>query len=145
MSFGRIAGTLVLGFSLGACATIVKGTSESIAITTPPTTGANCTLSSGQGNWTLVSPAAVTVQKSKEDMQVRCVKTGWQDGFGNIPSNFEGWTVGNLLFGGLIGVGVDAASGALNEYPHAFQVPMTQVAGPTPAAPMPVAPQKPMS
>jgi uncharacterized membrane protein len=47
-------------------------------------------------------------------MQIRCVKPDWQDGFATIPSNFEGWTVGNLVFGGLIGVGVDAATGAIN-------------------------------
>jgi hypothetical protein len=44
------------------------------------------------------------------------------------PSNFEGWTVGNLLLGGIIGLGVDAATGAINEYPHAFQIAMTPMA-----------------
>ena len=65
-------------------------------------------------------------REEQEDMQVRCVKAGWQDRIGNIPSNFEGWTVGNVLIGGIIGLGVDAATGAMNEYPHAFQVPMTK-------------------
>lgn len=74
-------------------------------------------------------------------MQVRCVKPGWQDGFGNIPSNFQGWTVGNLLLGGIIGLGVDAATGAINEYPNAFQVPM--VPAPNQAPPMMPAPYPP--
>ncbi len=117
---------------LSGCASIVKGTSQSIAITTPPTTGALCTLSSSQGNWQLTSPGAVTVEKSQQDIQVRCDKPGWQEGFATIPSNFEGWTVGNILLGGVIGLGVDAATGAINEYPHAFQVPMIPAAGQTP-------------
>jgi hypothetical protein len=123
--------------ALGGCASIAKGTSQSIAITTPPTTGAACILSSGQGNWTVTSPCAVTVEKSKEDIQVHCDKPGWQEGYATIPSNFEGWSVGNILLGGVIGLGVDAATGAVNEYPHAFQVPMTQLtnAPPTLAAP----------
>jgi len=120
--------------ALAGCASIVKGTSQSIAITTPPTTGAACILSSGQGNWTLTSPGAVTVEKSKDDIQVRCDKAGWQEGYGTIPSNFEGWTVGNILLGGVIGLGVDAATGAVNEYPHAFQVPMIQLATALPPA-----------
>jgi hypothetical protein len=124
-----------VALALSGCASIVKGTSQSIAITTPPTTGANCILSSGQGNWTVTSPGAVTVEKSKEDIQVRCDKPGWQQGVATIPSNFEGWTLGNILLGGVIGLGVDAATGAINEYPHAFQVPMTQASAPQPAIP----------
>jgi hypothetical protein len=68
-------------------------------------------------------------------MQVRCVKPGWQDASAVIPSNFEGWTLGNLLLGGVIGVGIDASTGAMNEYPNAFQVPMTPAAAAEPAAP----------
>lgn len=136
----KTLGILIGGaLALSGCASIVKGTSESIAITTPPTTGANCVLSSGQGNWTVTSPGSVTVQKSKEDIQVRCDKPGWQQGFATIPSNFEGWTVGNILFGGIVGLGVDAATGAINEYPHAFQVPMTQASAPPPAIALPPA------
>ena len=114
---------LVATIGLSGCASVIKGTSQSIAITTPPTTGAQCTLSSSQGNWVLTSPASVTVKKSKDDIQARCTKPGWQDGIATIPSNFEGWTVGNIVLGGVIGLGVDAATGAINEYPHAFQIP----------------------
>ena len=117
---------------LTGCASIVKGSSQSILITTPPADGANCVLSSKEGNWTLVSPGAVTVSKSKENITVTCKKDGFQDAVASIPSNFEGWTVGNLVFGGLIGLGVDAATGAINDYPDAFQVPMTPVPGVTP-------------
>ena len=34
-----------------------------------------------------------------------------------LRSEFAAMTFGNILFGGIIGVAVDAASGALNEYP----------------------------
>lgn len=106
------------------CASIIKGSTAAINVTSPPVTGANCTLSSSQGNWQLTTPASVTVERSKEDIQVRCTKQGYQDATAIIPSNFEGWTVGNLIFGGIVGVGVDAATGAMNDYPNAFQVPM---------------------
>ena len=110
---------------LSACASIIKGSTAAINVTSPPITGANCVLSSGQGSWQVTTPASVTVERSKEDIQVRCTKEGYQDATAIIPSNFEGWTVGNLVFGGIIGVGVDAATGAMNDYPNAFQVPMT--------------------
>jgi membrane-associated protease RseP (regulator of RpoE activity) len=55
---------------------------------------------------------------------ITCIKDGFQDAVASIPSGFEGWTVGNLVIGGVIGLGVDAATGAINDYPNAFQVPM---------------------
>src|SRR5712691_8599103 len=76
MAHSRIALVVVVAL-LSGCASVVKGSSQSIAITTPPTDGAQCTLSSSQGNWQLTSPGAVTVEKSMDAMQVRCVKPGW--------------------------------------------------------------------
>jgi hypothetical protein len=45
---------------------------------------------------------------------------------------------GNVVFGGLIGLGVDAASGAMNKYPDVVTVAMT----PDPTCARPVAPQR---
>lgn len=123
--------------ALSGCASIMKGSSQSINVATPPTTGALCNLSSKEGSWSLTSPGSVMVEKSNEDIQVRCTKAGWQDAVAAIPSSFQGWTVGNIIFGGIIGLGVDAATGAINEYPNAFQVPMMQVSGPPAAQPPP--------
>src|SRR5262249_4385895 len=125
--------TAALTMLLGGCASIVEGSSQSIAITTPPTEGAACALSNGRGNWQVMSPGAVTVGKDNEAMRVRCTKVGWQDAIETIPSDFAGWTLGNAIFGGLVGVGIDVASGAANKYPGAVEVPM-QRAGGTPAA-----------
>ncbi|HEY1710531.1 MAG TPA: hypothetical protein VGG10_19835 [Rhizomicrobium sp.] len=115
-----------IAFTLSGCATIIKGSSQNIAISTPPTEGATCVLTSKEGSWTVTSPGVVKVEKSKEDVQVVCRKPGWRDASATIPSNFQGWTLGNLLLGGVIGIGVDAATGAMNDYPHTFAVPMIQ-------------------
>ena len=130
-----VAGLGALGLTLSGCASIIKGQSQTIAITTPPTTGANCVLKSAQGNWTVTTPGSVTVQRSKENVEIRCNKQGWQEGYSTIPSTFEGWTVGNVLIGGIIGLGVDAATGAINTYPNAYQVPMYPLETPTASRP----------
>jgi hypothetical protein len=133
-------GLVVLaGFQLSACASIVKGSTASVAITTPPTSGADCTLNSPEGTWQVTSPASITLPRSKHDIQVRCTKEGYQEAAAVLPSTFEGWTLGNLIIGGVIGLGVDAATGALNDYPNAFQVPMQklEVLETTPAATAP--------
>ncbi|MDZ4739470.1 MAG: hypothetical protein SGJ03_06150 [Alphaproteobacteria bacterium] len=121
-------GIAALGIALSGCATITRGTTQSVAISTPPVTGAICDLTSSQGSWQILTPGAITLEKSSQDLQCRCHKEGYQDAVAVIPSNFEGWTVGNLVFGGIIGVGVDAATGAMNKYPASFQVPMTPLA-----------------
>jgi hypothetical protein len=133
MTYRLVAAVAAAGLLLSGCASIVRGSSQSILVTTPPTTGASCILASKEGNWTVTSPGAVTVSKSKENITITCKKDGFQDSVASIPSNFEGWTVGNILFGGIIGIGVDAATGAINDYPDAFQVPMTPIPGVTPA------------
>lgn len=127
MKYHALAALAALGVALSGCASIVKGDHQSIQITTPPTTGATCTLTNKRGTWTTTSPEPVTVDRSKTDMNVNCTKPGWNDAHAVIPSDFEGWTLGNIIFGGIIGVGVDAATGAMHDYPNAFQVPMTPV------------------
>ena len=127
-TFHKVGAVLNIGVVLSGCASVIKGSTQSINISTPPTMGAICNLSSARGNWQVMSPGAVSVEKSREDIQIRCAKPGWQEAALTIPSNFEGWTVGNILLGGVIGIGVDAATGAINEYPHTFQVPMMQAA-----------------
>jgi TonB family protein len=119
-----VAMMITCGMFLSGCATVMKGSNQSIAIATPPATGANCALSSKEGTWYVVSPGVVRVEKSEDAITVRCTKPGWQDASRVIPSDFQGWTVGNVFIGGVIGVGVDMASGAIHEYPHAFNVPM---------------------
>jgi phosphoketolase len=41
-----------------------------------------------------------------------------------IPSSPEAMAAGNVVFGGIIGLGVDAASGAINKYPDQITVAM---------------------
>jgi hypothetical protein len=126
---------------VSGCATIVSGTSQTIAISTPPADGATCTLSGGDDEQAQVTtPGVVTVPRSKHDIQVDCKKPGWKEATGTIPSHFAGATLGNVLIGGAIGVGIDAASGAANHYPHAFRVPMTKEAAQPKQAKAPVAP-----
>lgn len=134
--FLALALAALAAFQLSACASIVKGSSASVAVTTPPVQGANCALSSPEGTWQLTSPASITIPRSKHDIQVRCTKEGYQEAVAVIPSSFEGWTLGNIILGGVVGVVVDASTGAMNDYPNAFQVPMAKldVADTTPPA-----------
>ena len=99
------------------CATIVKGTTQNVAIETPGVEGAECELSSpGIGTKTVVTPATLELEKSQHNVSVTCRKRCYQDGVGVIASYTEGMAAGNVVIGGVIGLGVDAATGAMNKY-----------------------------
>jgi hypothetical protein len=116
--------------SLSGCATIVKGTTQSVAIETPGAPGAKCTLTSASvGAVTLVTPASVVLQKGSESVRVLCKKECFDDGVGIITSGTEAMAAGNLLAGGIIGLGVDAASGAMNKYNEQNQIAMVPIKG----------------
>lgn len=111
------AGGCAAAVALGACATLTRGTNETVSIITDPPE-ASCALKrSGQivgiANPT---PATVTLEKSKDDVSIVCSKDGHFDGVHVLSSTFQNMTFGNIVFGGFIGLGVDAASGAMHEY-----------------------------
>jgi len=103
---------------LSGCATITKGRAQTVTIDTFPP-GANCTLTREGEALAVVNPTpnTISVAKSKDPIAVVCKKEGYIDSTGVVESKFQDMTVGNVLFGGLIGVAVDASSGAMNEYP----------------------------
>ena len=111
----------------GACSTIVEGNDQTVTVSTDPA-GASCELRRGGQLIGVVNPTpgSVSVEKSSDDISVVCEMEGYDNAAGTFDSEFENMTLGNILFGGIIGVGVDAASGALNEYPSSVTIRMSE-------------------
>jgi hypothetical protein len=102
---------------MAGCATITRGTTQSVAINTPGAPGATCVLTSQSiPSQTVVTPATIIVEKGQSNIAVHCKKECFQDGVGVIQSSMEAMTAGNILVGGVIGLGVDAVSGAMHKY-----------------------------
>jgi hypothetical protein len=119
-----------LAVMLAACATITKGTTQVVAVNTPGAAGASCTLTSPAiGALTVVTPDTISLPKASDNISVRCSKECYQDGAGVISSNMEGMTAGNIILGGVIGLGVDAVSGAMNKYSPEIQVALIPIPG----------------
>lgn len=116
------------------CATITKGTSQPVTVQTDPT-AATCTLTRDGATVAVVNPTpgTVTVGKSHTDLAVRCTKDGFLDAVGTIGSKFQPMTFGNILFGGLVGIVVDAASGATAEYEPTVTIVLVPASFPTAA------------
>lgn len=115
---------------VAGCATITKGTTQSVAVNTPGVPGAQCTLtSSAIGSKVVTTPASIVLDKGSDNISVVCKKECYQDAVGIISSNTETMTAGNVLVGGVIGLGVDAASGAMNRYNADNQFAMIPIPG----------------
>lgn len=125
----RIVLCLLL-LAVAGCATITRGTMQSVSVDTPNVTGAVCTLSSSSiGSRTVTAPTTVTLEKGQDNVAVHCKKECYSDGVGTIASSVEAMTAGNILVGGVVGLGVDAVSGAINKYEPQVTIAMTPVPG----------------
>ena len=112
------------------CSTIVKGTEQQVSVNTPGVPGALCQLQSPAiGTRTVQTPANITLPKSKNNVAVSCTAQCYNPGVNTLASHTEVMTAGNVLFGGIIGLGVDAASGAMNTYDPGVEVMMTPLPG----------------
>jgi uncharacterized protein YceK len=116
---------IAIGLLASGCASIVKGTSQSVTVNTDPA-GATCLLSRDGQQIAAINPTpgTVTVGKASGTISVACKKEKYQDSAGVLASSFQAMTFGNIIFGGIIGVAVDAASGAMNEYPPMVTITM---------------------
>ena len=123
---GHLAMLVGLALACTACATVVGGTTQEVFIESEPT-GATCKVDRLGANVGVVNPTPgrVNVSRSKETMIVSCNRDGYEQSNEVLVSSFTGATVGNILLGGVVGIVVDAASGANNKYPDRIMVVMT--------------------
>lgn len=123
MSAMKAAAVAALAAALlggGGCASIVSGSRDDVGISTKPA-GGTCDVYNHNGILLAhtATPGRVTVPRSSSDLTVDCA-LGVKKGTEKIESESNGWVWGNVLlfppFGTLIGLAVDASTGALNGY-----------------------------
>ncbi|MCG8493015.1 MAG: hypothetical protein MI743_15450 [Sneathiellales bacterium] len=135
--------TLLISLALGACSTATRGTTQQIFVDTKEVEDAKCTLKNHKGQWTVEStPGTATVPRGGGAITVDCEKPNYKKSSQVVAENFEEMTLGNVLIGGIIGIAVDAASGAAFKYPERVSVYMEplvkNLSAPAIAAPTPV-------
>jgi hypothetical protein len=105
-----LLGTLVLT----GCATITQGTTDTLVIETKPT-NAIARLSNER---VCVTPCSIELPKNKA-LTIRFEKEGFESTQATVTPSMSGGggagMAGNVIFGGIIGAGVDATSGALKK------------------------------
>jgi hypothetical protein len=122
---------------LTGCASIVSGHNQPVSVEArhagKPVTGAQCKLDNDKGTWFVTTPGSVTVRRSYSDMNVRCEKDPLPPGQLIVKSGTKAMAFGNAIFGGLIGAGVDVATGAAYDYPSLITVLMGEMGAPAQA------------
>jgi hypothetical protein len=121
--FRHLLCLLPLAAGLPACATITTGSNHTLSVMTEPA-GAACNVVRDGKTVGVVNPTPGSVQLSKsiKDISVNCTRPGYGVGVSTAAGDLQPMTLGNILLGGVIGVAVDAASGALASYPDSIMV-----------------------
>lgn len=139
--FIGLAALLPVALLSGACATLTRGTTEQFVIESTP---AGAAVKTSHGFTCPATPCTFSLQR-KEPFTVTVSKDGFVTQTAEVKSEVAGGgaagMAGNVLLGGLIGIGVDATSGALNDLsPNPLQVVLLPVPAQAAAEPAP-APQ----
>ncbi len=101
-----LATLLALAGFISGCATIINGTTQRIPVSSDPS-GVTITVENGTKYKT---PATVELSR-KENHTLQFSLDGYESETVQLESVTSGAVMGNILAGGLIGWGVDAASG----------------------------------
>lgn len=131
----NVVAALCAGILLSSCGSITRGTSEPVHLSARPE-GAEITTSLGHR---CKSPCTVTVER-KTSFTAYAEHPGYHRGTIEIGTKVSGTGAtgfaGNVLIGGVIGMGVDAATGAaLDHYPNPAQIVLVPIDASDPKTP----------
>jgi hypothetical protein len=113
------------------CASTASGKNQSVSVVTvfegEQVNEASCTLTNDSGTWYVKTPGSVFLRKSSGDLSATCKKNNVQ-----AVATFQSSTSGGAVAGntamllipivGLVAYGVDAASGAMFNYPDTLNI-----------------------
>jgi len=142
----RILPAVAIAALCAGCASVTRGTTENISISSTPA-GATAEVAGLDIPTACVTPCVVQAKRNA-DITVTVSKEGYEPQVipltKEIPGTGAAGFAGNVLLGGLVGMGVDAATGAaLDHKPNPVIVTLSPAASPRPAKPRP--PRRPPS
>ena len=119
VSLAKGTATLIipcLALTLSGCASIVTGTSQQVTVDSNPG-GAKCLIyRNGARLHEGTTPMTFSVDKSMKDLNIACADAIQREARGKSKAGIQPWVFGNIILGGLIGIIIDIASGAVSLY-----------------------------
>jgi hypothetical protein len=130
----RALSAIGLALMTAGCATVTRGTTDQITVTSDPS-DARVTTSLAQS---CLTPCTFTVSR-KDEFIVKISADGYKPQEIPVKTQLAGsgaaGFAGNVLLGGVIGMGVDASTGATLEHvPNPINAVLEPIAPPAPAA-----------
>ena len=105
------------------CATIIHGTSQDIVADSSPREAEVWVDGTKEGE----TPVKLDLKRS-DSHTVKFVKEGYQDVEAEITNTASAWIIGNIVFGGIIGCGIDfITGGAYDLKPERLDVNLTKL------------------
>ena len=104
----RIFIFLLFSLTLISCGTIMQSTTQEVGISSNPSNAAVTINGQNMGNTPMILDL-----KRKNSYMVRFELPGYQTYETNLTRKTSGWVWGNIVFGGIIGLVVDASAGGM--------------------------------
>ena len=132
MNKTMLGATVLCALALAACSTVTRGTTNQLQIISEPT-GASVRTSL---NHSCNTPCTLTVNR-KDEFAVTFNLPGYKEQIVEVKTRLAGAGVagfaGNVIVGGVIGMGVDAVTGStLEHYPSPIEVRLEKDTPPAP-------------
>ncbi len=118
---GKLLVLLCLSMVTTGCASIVSDNNSATYIQTEPEE-ARCELHGQDFKRVINTPTSISLPSEAAPITVACKADGYRTTTEKLDTSMDGWVFGNLLFGGIIGVAVDAARGAGQKYPSQLTI-----------------------
>lgn len=113
--FGAFAASwavVVLLLATG-CASIVCGTRQKVAVRSNPPGAVVYVDDEMKGTTSQEAPLKLSLRRSDPSISIRLELDGYEPWFTQIDREFNWWYAGNCILGGIIGLVIDAADGAM--------------------------------
>ena len=114
---------LLVPIIFNSCATITKDDSQPVAFSSEPQ-GADISLNNIPVGTT---PTTVMVKRKMGKTMVTYQKEGYKTQTFPLDKSVAGMTFGNIIFGGIVGLGVDVATGKATNYQDSVHVKLIPV------------------
>ena len=105
----RTLSAVMIGVLTAGCASIIHGSRQDIRVTSNPS---GAVVRVNLNNQATTTPGIVTLNRKEIGYALTFEKQGYKPVEVSLRRTVDGWLFGNIIFGGLVGIVIDFASGS---------------------------------
>ncbi len=105
----RIVGVVLTGVLVSGCASIIHGSRQDVRVVSNPS---GAVVRVNLNNTATTTPGILTLNRKEIGYVLTFEKQGYKPVEVSLRRTVDGWLFGNIIFGGLIGIVIDFASGS---------------------------------